>query len=328
MTTLDAYADDSPAAPGRFDAYLANARNGRNGVGRIILSILVIGGCWVIGTIAVFGCGLFYVSAGIDDGRGRLVTMLDGATTTRMLSGQLGIVVLLSSIATIWLGVWLAVRLVHKRRLSSLFGASQRLDRGDFWRAAAAAMAIGLLFTLLSLAIDPTIARSEISVRSWLLALPFMILLILAQSSAEEVLFRGYLHQTLAVRFASLFVWALLPTIAFTVLHWNGAISSAMNAAMLFSIASFSVVLTILLVRTGNLAAAIGTHFGNNIVAVLFVTSDMGIGNAALFQGKALGDPSWTTSDAILLAAGSLLSAVLILAVLFYRRSPLRLRSI
>ncbi len=84
------------------------------------------------------------------------------------------------------------------------------------------------------------------------------------------MLFRGYLTQALAARFRSPLAWALLPSIAFGALHWDGALGRdawlGVAAATAVGLAFADVT-----ARTGNLSAAIGLHFANNLAALLLV---------------------------------------------------------
>ncbi|TGR73492.1 CPBP family intramembrane metalloprotease, partial [Mesorhizobium sp. M1C.F.Ca.ET.189.01.1.1] len=66
-----------------------------------------------------------------------------------------------------------------------------------------------------------------------------IVLLAFLQTSSEEMLFRGYLLRGLACRFRRPLIWAVLPGLLFTSLHWNTASTLAINASVLVSIAAF-----------------------------------------------------------------------------------------
>lgn len=95
----------------------------------------------------------------------------------------------------------------------------------------------------------------------WLIAM--IVLVVPLQSAAEELVFRGYLLQTVG-RWLRRPVFAiLLPVPLFTFAHlydvWG-----------LLAVASMAVVAGYLTWRTGGLEAAIALHVANNVVATLF----------------------------------------------------------
>ncbi|TIV06007.1 MAG: CPBP family intramembrane metalloprotease, partial [Mesorhizobium sp.] len=117
---------------------------------------------------------------------------------------------------------------------------------------------------------------------SWLLFLIPIVLLAFLQTSSEEMLFRGYLLRGLAYRFRSPWIWALLPGLLFTSLHWNSASTFAINACVLVSIGAFALLLTLLVYVTGNLGAGFGAHLGNNLTGFLLISHQEGYNGFAL----------------------------------------------
>ena len=96
--------------------------------------------------------------------------------------------------------------------------------------------------------------------------------LLLVQTAAEELAFRGYLMQSLAARFASRWVWLLLPALLFGALHWNPAEFGANAWLVALSTTVVGLVLADVTAKTGNLSAAIGLHFANNVTSLLVVS--------------------------------------------------------
>src|SRR5690606_21415268 len=139
----------------------------------------------------------------------------------QFLGTTAGLFATLVSFAGIWLGVWIAMRLLHKEKLSRLFGNSARISRSGFLMGFLAVVATSLLTEIAYLAIIPGISRGPIEIGVWFLLIVPVIVFAFVQTSSEELLFRGYLQRGLAARFQSPLVWAVLPTIVFTVLHWS-----------------------------------------------------------------------------------------------------------
>lgn len=312
----------------RFAAYVDAARNGKNALWRIILGALLIGGLWFAASFALVhaAAALIMIREGIWPGS--LGVVFDLVDLTTLTNDPLWPFVALLSIASLWPSVWLVMKIIHGRSIRDLLGVERRLLWSDFARSASVTLLVGFVLGPIALLIDPTIERGSASLSSWLAAAPLLLVALLLQSSAEEILFRGYLQQKLAARFATPLIWLVLPTALFTLGHWESGASTAINLAGLFIILGFSLSMTWLLVASGNLAAAMGAHFGNNIGAVMIFSYQRDLGATALFMGRSTLDPGWTSSQAILFG----LYGVFVLAVtqllLLHRASPVRLRSL
>lgn len=312
----------------RFAAYVDAARNGRNALWRIVLGALLIGGLWFAASFALLyvAAALIMIREGIWPGSFGVAFDLIDLTT---VSGDaLWPFVVLLSIASLWPGVWLAMKIIHGGSIRDLLGVERRLLWSDFARSAGVTLLVGLVLGPIALLIDPTVERGGASLSSWLAAAPLLLVALLLQSSAEEILFRGYLHQKLAARFATPLIWLVLPTALFTLMHWQGGASTAMNLASLFIILGFSLSMTWLLMASGNLAAAMGAHFGNNIGAVMLFSYQPDLGSAALFMGRSILDQGWTLSQAVMFALYGVGVVAMAQVLLLHRASPLRLRSL
>lgn len=240
------------------------------------------------------------------------------------LASPMGILTALASFTGIWIGLWIAMRWVHGEPLSALFGVGGRVSRSGFLKGLVAVLITSLVSEILLYMLQPEIARGTISLSSWLLFLVPTVALTLLQTSSEEMLFRGYLLRGLANRFKSPVVWALLPGLLFTSLHWSPSSTVAINACVLASIAAFALLLTLVVHATGNLGAAFGAHLGNNLTGFLLISHQESYNSFALFNARPLEGPGWTTSDAVLIAFIGIACSLLTIALLLHPRSPLR----
>lgn len=312
----------------RFAAYVDAARNGKNALWRIVLSVAVIAIIWLAGSFAfVYGAAAFIlIRDGIRPesfgGVFALINMVD------LTGDRIWPFVMLLSIAPLWLAVWLAVNVIHRRPLRGVFGLDDRLYWPDFTRSALVTLVVGFVIGPIALLIDPTIVRGSASLSDWLAAAPLLLIILFLQTSAEELVFRGYLHQALAARFATPIIWLAMPTLLFTVMHWQSQAPMVMNLASLFVILGFSLSMSWLLVASGNLAAAMGAHFANNIGAVMLFSYQPDLGRAALFMGRSIFDQSWTPTQAVMFALYGILVIAVAQALLLHRASPVRLRSL
>jgi membrane protease YdiL (CAAX protease family) len=139
----------------------------------------------------------------------------------------------------------------------------------------------------------------------WARWLPWALPLILVQVTAEEVLFRGYLQQQLAARFAARWVFMLVPSALFAALHWNPMAGSA-AWLVIFTTFVFALIAADLTARTGSLGPAIALHFVNNVWGMLVIS----------IQGGITGLAKWVTPYA-LGEAGPLVASLGMNVVLF-----------
>lgn len=285
---------------------------------RLFLGTVVIVLVWTLSTFAVVRLGWGSV--------GRVPTSLrpDGYGLEAFLASPIGVLTALVTFCGIWAGAWLAMRWIHREPLSALFGNSHRISRSDFLKGFVAVIVTSIFSEVLLYLIDPVLQRGSIDFTAWLLALVPVALLAYVQTSSEELLFRGYLPRGLASRFRSPMVWALLPTLIFTALHWSGSSAPVMNAAGLISIGVFAAVLMMLVYSTGNLGAAFGAHLGNNLFGFLLISHQTNLSGFALFEARSLEGAGWAGVDAILIAGIGVVSSLLTALLLLHPRSMLR----
>ena len=291
---------------------------------RLIAGSVIVAIVWLAVTAAVIFAGVFgYAELAALFGPETL-TFDQGGIIERFMASRAGVLATLATFAGIWLGVWVAMRFVHRERLSRLFGNSGRISRAGFAKGLLAVLLTSVLTEIGLYLLVPEIARGPISLSSWLVFLAPVLFLAFVQTSSEELLFRGYLMRGLACRFRSPWVWALLPTLVFTALHWNPGSVPAMNIGVLASIGAFAVLLVILVYATGNLGAAMGAHLGNNLVGFLFISHESSLSSFALFRSPPLDSLAWTAPQSIAIVAMSIAAIIATLLLLMHPRSPLK----
>jgi uncharacterized protein len=187
------------------------------------------------------------------------------------------------------LGLAVVLPLLHRRGYASLFGPDRRLNlrhlgigAGIMLGLAAALYALmAVEHLLLPEGAAPSL-RQAVPLSSWLAGLLPALALIFVQVFAEEALFRGYLLQQLRARFRSALIWGVAPSLVFGLLHFqpglygmSNALAYVLNATVMGTLAAF------ITLRTGNLGAAVGLHFGNNAAIA-------GIGVSGSLEGFSL----------------------------------------
>jgi len=175
--------------------------------------------------------------------------------------------VVLGTYGFLIIGAAAVVIRLHGRPALSLIG-SRWLTVVHFLRTLKALVPLYVVLWLLP---DNVTLMPGIPIERWLLLLPVSLVAVLIQSSAEEILFRGYLQQQLAARFRSPLVWMGIPALLFAWGHYSAAEAggNAMYAAIWAGF--FALAAADLTARTGTLGAAIALHFINNVSAIVVV---------------------------------------------------------
>ncbi|RUY16444.1 CPBP family glutamic-type intramembrane protease, partial [Mesorhizobium sp. M7A.F.Ca.CA.004.12.1.1] len=196
--------------PAAFERY-RHSPNARTTLPRLLLGTGIVVLFWAATTVAVLVGGTYAFIAW---------QATPSSGIQGFLASPLGILTALVSFAGIWIGLWVAMRWVHGEKLSALIGNSRRVSWPDFLKGLIAVLITSFISEVLLYLLQPQITRGPISLSSWLLFAIPIAALTLVQTSSEELLFRGYLLRGLASRFTSPVIWALLPALLFTSLHW------------------------------------------------------------------------------------------------------------
>lgn len=186
---------------------------------------------------------------------------------------------LLASFVGMGLGVLIATPALHYRTPGSLFGPARDWVRGF---ATALVTLIPLYAVLFGIGWLLSPPEPNLAVGSWLRLLPAALVLVLIQTGSEELVFRGYLQQQLAARFAWRAVWMGVPALLFAVLHYN-PMAEANLWFILVGVLAFALAAADLTERSGNLGIAMGWHFINNCSSLLVVSVKGTITGLALF---------------------------------------------
>lgn len=200
---------------------------------------------------------------------------------TGTTAGSLLLMLLLTG--ALGVGAMVVAETLHGRSGASLLGPL-RLFRRDFLRVGGAMVVLNTAV----LALPPwdflSSTRPGLPVNTWLLFLPTTIVVLLIQTGAEEVFFRGYFQSQLAARLRHPAIWLGVPSLAFGMGHYVPGVYGE-NALM---VAAWSVLFGLaagdLTARAGNLGPALALHFVNNFMAFAVVSLGGDMSGLALRQ--------------------------------------------
>jgi membrane protease YdiL (CAAX protease family) len=192
------------------------------------------------------------------------------------------LLVLLFGFGGVILGVQLTARVFQRRGLKGVTGPVPL-----FWRQFGRVL-LYLLALTVALSLLPPYDMGEpldqnLPFSRWLALLPLGLAALLIQTGAEEILFRGYIQQTLAARFRSPLVFLLVPSGLFALGHYLPA-EAGDNAGLIALWAGvFGVLMADLTARAGSLGPAVAVHFFNNLTAMLLIASPTSLNGLALY---------------------------------------------
>lgn len=193
-----------------------------------------------------------------------------------------GMFVLLFSFGLMTVVLACVVVILHRRSPLTLLG-----PLGDFavqMRLAVVAVVVlsVALWLLPPWGMDPPMLP-QLPLGRWTALLPLSLLAVLVQVSAEELLFRGYLQQQLAARFASPLVWMVVPSALFALGHYSPETAGDNAIWFVLWAGIFGMLMADLTARTGTLGPAIAVHFVNNVIAMLFTAMPDNLSGLALY---------------------------------------------
>lgn len=192
------------------------------------------------------------------------------------------LLVMLGSFGFVSFAVAVVVRQLHHRSFLTVLGPVQPALR-QFWRVLRGLLLLmAVLFILPPYGMDKPLTPN-LPPGTWLALLPLSLTALLVQTSAEEILFRGYMQQSLAARFQNPVIWIGLPSVLFAFGHYLPA-QAGENAVLIAVWAGlFGMFTADLTARSGTLGPAIALHFFNNLIAIIFLAVPGQLSGLALY---------------------------------------------
>ncbi len=251
-----------------------------------------------------------------------LWVMLDGDPATavdRQTGMMIGInpminyVALNLSFGMMIVGVFVAVRFVHGRPFRSIITPAKTFEWRRMWQGFGVWLLLVTVASLVEYLLHPEIYTVVFEARRFLPFALVVLLLTPMQTTAEELLFRGYLLQATGHWGRNFVVLSLVNGILFMLPHLGNPELAASAILLPLFYLSFGAVFSYITLRDNSAALAIGAHAANNLYSALF----------ANYTGSALQTESIflvTELDAVYAVASFWAMAVIFYLVLFWRR--------
>lgn len=307
---------ETPAAELQpFERWLEAARP-KAELWRMVIGVIIVLAIWTMWTAAaLFTYALSAALWGdVPSAQIAVEQLVNGST-------PLAAMTLLLSFLGLWLGVWLAARLMHGQRFATVISPEGRVRRREFFLGVGIIAGYFAISLTLSYAAGlPMGRRSELSVIEWATLVVPVCVLVFFQASGEELLFRGYLTQQLGARFRHPLIWGLLPSLVFGAIHYSNGTFFEYSAYYVVATTLFAFAAVISVWRTGSLSMAMGMHTANNIASFLLVGSDENMSSTQLWL--------WSTEDAMKAAPYDIVAMILLVIFMASSSAPLPKRQL
>ncbi len=255
--------------------FLDGAKQGKSDGWRYLLGFLLALGSWLLGS--------YLIEVGIGAGlAGQSVIDMNGIDSS-LPKGQIShlwytpedIIYMLRNIPflLLWAGLFGAVRGLHRRSFRTLVTPTQSINFHLLIASFSVFFLLATSQTLIEYFLQPQAFRWSFYPVRWLLFLPIALLLTPLQTSAEELLFRGYLLQGLGLIVRQPLLLTIAASLPFALIHFANSEMERQPVWIGLTYFALAVFLTVITLKSDRLELALGVHAANNLFIVLFVNS-------------------------------------------------------
>jgi uncharacterized protein len=183
------------------------------------------------------------------------------------------------------------VRFIHHRKPVTLITTEPKMSFRRFWIAAGWWSLVVIAITILDALVHPGSYKLTFELKSWIPFLIAAVILTPIQTSGEELLFRGYLLQTLGFLTKKKWILVIISGVIFAVPHFlNPEMKQGFVLLALYYF-SFGAILTLITLKSNRLEYAMGIHAANNLLTVLLANyTDSALPSPSIFTATIL-DP-------------------------------------
>jgi membrane protease YdiL (CAAX protease family) len=260
--------------------FFQKAYDGRNAWWRWLATIIITIGIWLLVHVPVVGF--------IEATRQRLALGPEAFANGVFPEGvdrNLFLFLMLLPFVIGFFTLWLCVRWIHRKPLTSVLTGRPRFDWGRAFFAFALWMVISAIGTF---AVLPASAYSyQFDPAAFWPMLAIALLMIPIQCAFEEVFVRGYLLQGFSLILKNKIAPLILVTVLFTAAHFGNPEFAAEHITVLAVYVVISVLFGICAVLDDGLEVSIGLHAATNIfLAVVMSPVDGSIATYSLFTTR------------------------------------------
>jgi len=177
-----------------------------------------------------------------------------------------------------FLGLFIVIKRVHKKTLTSVITAYDKIRFGRFFFA----FAVWAAFLIISVILSYFLNKDEVSIQfnpmNFIFLVIVCVILMPIQTTTEELIFRGYLVQGLSQVFKNGIMPLVITSILFGMVHMSNPEAKTYGwMTMLPYYAIFGFFLGAITLLDEGLELAMGIHCANNLISSLLITSPNGV---------------------------------------------------
>mgnify|MGYP003384043755 FL=1 len=211
---------------------------------------------------------------------------LKGAESSFMDIGMNSSLYLFLMIFTFAVAIWvlfLCLKYFHKKKFISIITSRKKIDWQRVFYAFSVWGLISIVFIFIGIFLSPEDYTWNFKLIPFTILLLVSLLFLPFQTSAEELVFRGYLMQGFAILAKNRWFPLLMTSVIFGLLHgMNPEVEKLGYITMVFYIGT-GLLFGIITLMDEGIELALGLHASNNIVAAFLVSTDW-----TVFQTDAL----------------------------------------
>jgi membrane protease YdiL (CAAX protease family) len=192
---------------------------------------------------------------------------------------------ILPFVCTLFFTIWL-IKEMHKRTFSETVNGTRKIRFGRIGIGAAVWAILMAIYVIIDYSLDPKNFVMQLDWTKFVGLIVLTLFLIPLQTTAEEVVFRGYLTQGIATWTKNRWVAILIPGLLFGLMHFaNPEIEEFGFWITMPQYVFFGLLWGLISVLDDGIELAIGMHAANNVFLSIFLThSSSAMQTDALFE--------------------------------------------
>jgi membrane protease YdiL (CAAX protease family) len=247
--------------------YLNLALQGKNDWWRYVLAVLLILFMWQILGALPSAALLIWTMVNRAGGSGISSDIMPRMDTTT------GFIAIMLASVLFMTGIYLSIRFIHQRPFRTLISPKRSIAWGRLFQGFGVWFLLAALIAVVEALLHPGRYVWSLELRQFIPFVFLALILIPAQTSAEEFFFRGYILQGIGLRSRNIWLLSAISGLLFGLPHLlnpEAAINYALLGLFYFA---FGFALAYITLMEGQLELALGAHAANNLFSVLFANT-------------------------------------------------------
>lgn len=199
---------------------------------------------------------------------------IDEAQLMKVLDKNSTLFLMLLSFATVFFSIPLVVKLLHNQKFKDVITSRPKVDWSRILFSFSLWAVFQIIVTIISYYASPEDFKLNFQLEPFLILFAIAVLMVPLQTSAEELIFRGYLMQGFGLLTKNKWIPLLITSFAFGSLHFaNPEVDKLGSVVMIYYIGT-GLFLGVLTLLDEGMELSLGFHAANNLVTALLVTSE------------------------------------------------------